>query len=49
VRRGSRGYPDAKLTIVIGVENENAERLQQFAAGRGERPADVIADLLRSA
>ncbi len=44
-----RGNPDAKLTIVVGVEDEAAERLQQLAAHRHQRPAEVVADLLRSA
>jgi hypothetical protein len=43
------GNPNAKLTIVVGVENEDAERLQQLAARRHQRPAEVVADLLRSA
>ncbi len=43
------GNPDAKLTIVLGIENEDAERLQQLAARRHQRPAEVVADLLRSA
>jgi hypothetical protein len=43
------GSPDAKLTIVVGVEDEDAERLQQLAARRCQRPAEVVADLLRSA
>lgn len=43
------GNPDAKLTIVIGIEDEDAERLQKLATARGQRPRDVIASLLRSA
>ncbi len=43
------GNPDAKLTIVVGVEDEDAQRLQQLAARRHQRPAEVISDLLRSA
>jgi hypothetical protein len=43
------GSPDAKLTIVVGVEDEDAERLQQLAAHRHQRPGEVVADLLRSA
>jgi hypothetical protein len=43
------GNPDARLTIVVGVEDEDAERLQQLAERRHQRPAEVIADLLRSA
>jgi hypothetical protein len=42
------GNPNAKLTIVLGVEDEDAERVQQLAARRHQRPAEVVADLLRS-
>lgn len=41
--------PNAKLTIVLGVEDEDAERLQQLAARSHKRPAEVFADLLRNA
>ncbi len=43
------GNPDAKVTIVVGIEDEDAERLQQLATARGQRPRDVISSLLRSA
>jgi hypothetical protein len=43
------GNPDAKLTIVVGIEDEDAERLQQLAAERHQRPGEVISSLLRSA
>jgi hypothetical protein len=43
------GNPNAKLTIVVGIEDEDAERLQQLATARGQRPRDVISSLLRSA
>jgi hypothetical protein len=43
------GNPDAKLTIVLGVEDEDAERLQKLATRRHQRPAEVVADLLRGA
>jgi hypothetical protein len=43
------GNPDAKLTIVVGIEDEDAERLQQLATARKQRPAEVISALLRSA
>jgi hypothetical protein len=43
------GNPDAKLTIVVGIEDEDAERLQRLASGRGQRPGEVISPLLRSA
>lgn len=41
--------PNARLTIVVGIEDEDAERLQQLAEARGQRPRDVISSLLRSA
>jgi hypothetical protein len=44
-----RGNPDAKLTIIVGGEDEDAERRQQLGARRQQRPAEVVADLLRSA
>jgi hypothetical protein len=43
------GNPDAHLTIVVAVEDEDAERLQELAARRRQRPAEVISSLLRSA
>jgi hypothetical protein len=43
------GNPNAKLTIVVGVEDEDALRLQRLAAARGQRPAEVVSSLLRSA
>jgi hypothetical protein len=39
----------AKLTIVVGIEDEDAEQLQRLAAARGQRPGEVISSLLRSA
>ena len=42
------GDPNVKLTIVLGVEGEDAERLQQLTAHRHQKPAEVVADLLRS-
>lgn len=43
------GNPNARLAIVLRIEGESAERLQQLAARRHQRPAEVVADLLRSA
>jgi hypothetical protein len=43
------GNLNAKLAIVVGIEDEDAERLQQLAKSRRKRPAEVVADLLRSA
>jgi hypothetical protein len=41
--------PNAKLTIVVGVEDEDAKRLQELSAARGQRPSEVISSLLRGA
>lgn len=43
------GNPNAKLTIVVGVEDEDAKRLQELAAARRQRPSEVISSLLRGA
>jgi hypothetical protein len=37
------------LTIVVGIEDEDAEQLQRLATARGQRPGEVISSLLRSA
>lgn len=44
-----KGNPDAKLTIVVSVEDEDAKRLQELAAARQQRPSQVISSLLRGA
>ncbi len=43
------GNPNAKVTIVVGVEDEDALRLQKLASARGQRPAEVVSALLRNA
>lgn len=43
------GSEDAVLRIVVSVEGEDAERLQRISAAPGEKPGDVIAELLRGA
>lgn len=43
------GNPNAKLTIVLGIEDEDALRLQRLASERGQRPAEVVSTLLRRA
>ncbi len=43
------GDPTAKVRIVLSIEGEDASRLQRISAARGEKPTDVIADLLREA
>jgi hypothetical protein len=44
-----RGRPDGKLRILLSVEGEDADRLQRIAAARGQRPTDLVAELLRAA
>jgi hypothetical protein len=43
------GDPDAKLVVLVGVEGEDAKRLERIAEARGKTTADVVAELLRDA
>jgi hypothetical protein len=43
------GNPDARLRILVSVEGDDAKRLERIAAARGERPGEVVAELLRAA
>lgn len=43
------GDPDAKLIVLVGVEGEDAKRLERIADARGQKAADVVAELLRDA
>jgi hypothetical protein len=43
------GNPDARLTILISVEGDDAKRLEQIASERGQQPREVVSQLLRSA
>ena len=43
------GDPDAKLVVLVGVEGEDAKRLERIAEARGKTAADVVSDLLRDA
>lgn len=43
------GNPDAKLTILISVEGDDAKRLERIATERGQQPGEVVSQLLRSA
>ncbi|MDP9384101.1 MAG: hypothetical protein M3P50_02510 [Actinomycetota bacterium] len=43
------GGPDAKLRILLSVEGEDAQRLERLAEARGQKPSDVVAELLRDA
>jgi len=44
-----RGDPNAKVRIVVSIEGEDARRLQRLSAARGEKPTELIAELLREA
>jgi hypothetical protein len=44
-----QGVPDAKLIVLVGVEGEDAKRLERISAARGKPAADVVAELLREA
>jgi hypothetical protein len=43
------GDPDAKVVVVVGIEGEDAKRLERLAEARGKNVADVVAELVREA
>lgn len=43
------GDPGAKLMVLIGVEGEDAKRLERLSEARGKPAADIVAELLRNA
>lgn len=43
------GNPDARLTILVSVEGDDAKRLERIASERGQQPGEVVSQLLRSA
>lgn len=43
------GNPDARLTILVSVEGDDAKRLERIASERGQQPGEVVSELLRSA
>jgi len=43
------GDPNARLRILVSVEGDDAERLERIAYARGQKPGDVVAELLRDA
>lgn len=45
----SPGHPAARLSLRLTVEGDNADKLRRLAHARGQRPSEVVADLLRSA
>lgn len=45
----SEGNPNAHLSIQVTVAGDDATRLKRIARARGERPGEVVAELLRAA
>lgn len=43
------GDPEAKLVVLVGVEGEDAKRLERIAEARGKSAAGVVSELLRDA
>jgi hypothetical protein len=43
------GDPGARLIVLVGVEGEDAKRLERLSDARGKTAADVVAELLRDA
>jgi len=43
------GSAEAKLTRVVRVSGEDAARLDELAAKRGQEPGEVVAELVRNA
>jgi hypothetical protein len=43
------GDPDVRLVVLVGVQGEDAKRLERLSEARGEKAADVVARLLRDA
>lgn len=45
----SEGNANARLSIQVTVAGDDAARLERLARTRGERPGEVVAELLRAA
>jgi hypothetical protein len=43
------GDPEARLIVLVGVEGEDAKRLERLAEARGKNAAAVVSGLLREA
>ena len=43
------GDPDATLIVLVGVEGEDAKRLERLSEARGKNAAAVVSELLREA
>lgn len=44
-----QGDPSATLNLMVVVEGEDASRLARIAEARGQKPSEVLAELLRDA
>jgi hypothetical protein len=44
-----QGDARGKALIVLSIEGEDARRLQRLSEARGEKPTELIAELLREA
>jgi hypothetical protein len=44
-----QGDPEARLIVLVGVEGEDAKRLERLADARGKNAAAVVSELLREA
>jgi hypothetical protein len=44
-----KGSPDARLSILVSVEGDDAQRLERIASERGKQPGEVVSAHLRSA
>jgi hypothetical protein len=43
------GDPEARLVVLVGVEGEDARRLERLAEARGKNAAAVVSELPREA
>lgn len=43
------GNPEAKLSILVRVEGDDAKRLERIASARGQQPGEVISEIPPSA
>ena len=43
------GNPDAKVTVLPGMDEEDARRLAELAVARGKSVREVLAELVRNA
>jgi hypothetical protein len=43
------GDPKARLIVLVGIEDEDAKRLERLAEARGKNAAALVSELLREA